>query len=257
MNKALNASYLASICVFLYLPLAVIVVLSFNSASHSLLWHHFSMQWYIALLHDKELSIVVEHSIVLATLASTLAVGLGLLAAVMLYRYRFQGKQWVHLMLFILIILPDLVLGIALLLFYDACHLPLGFVSLLLAHVTFCLPFSCVIIYNRLQQLDPYIIEAARDLSATESKLYSKIIVPLTFTSMLAAWLLSFTLSLDDVVISYFVSGPSYEILPLRIFSMVRLGISPEINALCTILLLFTFLLVLFAHTKLNAKSFI
>jgi spermidine/putrescine transport system permease protein len=255
MKQVLRCGYLSGVYLFLYLPLCVVIVLSFNSASHSLLWHHFSLQWYQQLFHDKELAVVVMHSLVLAITAATAAILLGMIAAVALYRYRFFGKQFVYLMLFALIVLPDLLLGIALLLLYGALHIKLGFMSLLLAHITFCLPFATVIIYNQLHQLDRYIIDAGRDLGASEWVLYADIIVPLVSSSMLAAWVLSFTLSLDDVVISYFVSGPDYEILPLRIYSMVRLGVSPEINALCSILLLVTFLLVCISQRKMSLSQ--
>ncbi len=252
MNTILRNGYLSLIYIFLYLPLVIIVCLSFNVSEHSLLWHGFSLRWYTALFQDQDLITVALHSLLLAITASTIATLLGFVAAITLYRYRFQGKKLLHLMLFALIILPDLVLGIALLLMYSICHISLGFFSLLLAHITFCLPFTCVMVHNQLQQLDKYTIEAGRDLGANEWTLYSKIIIPLVLPSLVASWLLSFTLSIDDVVISYFVSGPSYEILPLRIFSMVRIGVNPEINALCSLLLVFTFALVFLSQIKLK-----
>ena len=147
-----------------------------------------------------------------------------------------------------MIILPDLVLGVALLILMSLLHFSLGFWSLLVAHITFCLPFSTIIIGNQLRQLDKHILEAAQDLGASEWQLYHRVIMPLVAPALIVSLLLCFTMSIDDVIISYFVSGPSYEILPLRIYSMVKLGVSPEINALCTVLLAVTFAMTVVSY---------
>jgi spermidine/putrescine transport system permease protein len=133
---------------------------------------------------------------------------------------------------------PDIVLAISLLALFILIGIQLGYVSLLLAHITFCLPFVVVTVYSRLSGFNVQILEAARDLGATEFRMTRTVLVPVIFPAVLAGWLLGFTLSLDDVVISMFVTGPTFEILPLRIYSMVRLGIKPEVNALATVLLL-------------------
>jgi spermidine/putrescine transport system permease protein len=134
-------------------------------------------------------------------------------------------------------------------------HIPLGFWTLLLAHITLCVPFVTITIYSRIVTLNADIFDAAKDLGATDFSVFIKIIVPLLFPAILAGWLLSFTLSLDDVITSYFVTGPNYEILPLRIYSMVKLGIKPEINALCTILLGVTLILITAAQLALRKKQ--
>ena len=177
-----------------------------------------------------------------------------MIAAVALYRYRFMGKNLLDASILILIIIPDLVLGIALLLLFSFSHFPLGFWSLLLAHISFCLPFACIIISSRLSDFNKHLIEAGRDLGASEFLLYKRLLIPLLLPSLAAAWLLSFTLSLDDVIISYFVAGPDFQILPLKIYSMVKLGVKPEINALCTILLLITFTIAVFSQFLLRKK---
>lgn len=246
--RGMRYSYLALIYLFLYVPIAVVVVFSFNNSYVSLLWHGFTWHWYSVLFHDVDMGLVAWHSLWLGITASTLATLLGLIASVALFRFRFMGKQALQLLIFVMIVLPDLVLGVALLLLMSLVHFPLGFWSLLIAHITFCLPFAVIITGNQLRQLDKHILEAGLDLGATETQLYWKVIIPLVLPGLISSWLLSFTMSIDDVIISYFVSGPSYEILPLKIYSMVKLGVSPEVNALCTILLALTFAMTLLAY---------
>src|SRR5262249_41291768 len=147
------------------------------------------------------------HSLVLGILSSSLATIVGLFAAVCLYRYRFFGRQLLYGVLFILILSPEIVMGIALLILFSLIKMPLGFASLLLAHTTFCIPFVATTAYSRLVSVDKYIFEAAKDLGATDWITMTKIILPLLWPALLAGWLLSFTLSIDDVMISYFVVG--------------------------------------------------
>lgn len=241
-------SYLSLVYAFLYIPIVIVVFFSFNNSKVSLLWHGFTWHWYHVLFNDDDLGIVVWHSLWLGVCAASIATLLGMLASTALYRYRFLGRQSLQLMIFILIILPDLVLGVALLILMSLAHFPLGFWSLLVAHITFCLPFSVILIGNQLRQLNKHVLEAGRDCGASEQQLFRKILIPLVMPGLVASWLLSFTMSIDDVVISYFVSGPNYEILPLRIYSMVKMGVNPEINALSTLLLIFTVLMAVVAY---------
>lgn len=255
MNKLTKYLYTSFVYLFLYLPIAVVITLSFNQAQRSLLWKGFSLRWYSELFHDTDLLVVAGHSITIGILAATFATLIGTLAAVVLFRYNFFGKKLLNGLLFILIILPEIVMGISLLLMYSVLKIPLGFWSLLFAHITLCMPFAAVTIYSRITTLDHDIFEAARDLGANDITIFFKIIVPLLLPAIIAGWLLSFTLSLDDVITSYFVAGPNYEILPLRIYSMVKLGIKPEINALCTLLLAMTLVLVIAAQLALRKKQ--
>lgn len=255
MNKLTKYLYTSFVYLFLYLPIAVVITLSFNQAQRSLLWKGFSLRWYSELFHDTDLLVVAGHSITIGILAATFATFIGTLAAVVLFRYNFFGKKLLNGLLFILIILPEIVMGISLLLMYSILKIPLGFWSLLFAHITLCMPFAAVTIYSRITTLDHDIFEAARDLGANDVTIFFKIIVPLLLPGIIAGWLLSFTLSLDDVITSYFVAGPNYEILPLRIYSMVKLGIKPEINALCTLLLTMTLALVITAQIALRKKQ--
>ena len=184
----------------------------------------------------------------IAFFAATLATIVGGLTAIALYRYRFRGKQAVSGMLFIVMMSPDIVMAVSLLALFMVVGISLGFWSLLLAHVTFCLPYVTVTIFSRLNGFDSRMLEAAKDLGASEVTILRKIILPLALPAVVSGWLLSFTISLDDVVVSSFVSGVSYEILPLRIFSLVKTGVTPEVNALATIMIVLSLALVVLSQ---------
>lgn len=248
-------AYLTLVYLFFYIPISVLVIYSFNDAHYSLVWHGFTWNWYQQLFSDADLWHAALNSFVLGISAATIATSVGMLAAVSLFRYRFAGRKFLYALIFILILAPDIVTGAALLLLFSLLNFDLGFFTLLLAHIGFCIPFVIVTIYGRLVGFDKNMFEAAKDLGATDSVIFKTIIVPLLWPALLAGWLMSFTLSIDDVIISYFVAGPEYDILPLRIYSMVRTGIKPEINALCTILFIVTLTLILSSQLILRRKN--
>jgi spermidine/putrescine transport system permease protein len=254
MRRLPIASYLTLIYAFFYLPIIVLIAYSFNSSQYSLLWHGFSFRWYQELMADTDLWIAAWHSLLLGVFAATIATCVGGLAAVSLYRYQFMGRKLLHGLIFILILTPDIVMGISLLILFSVTKISLGFWSLLLAHITFCIPFVVVTVYSRMVSFDEYIFEAAKDLGATDRVIFSRIILPLLWPALLSGWLLSFTLSLDDVIISYFVAGPDFEILPLKIYSMVRLGVKPEINALCAVTFGITLFFIILSQLSLRKK---
>jgi spermidine/putrescine transport system permease protein len=247
--------YLSLVYFFLYFPVIVLIIFSFNNATFSGFWQGFTWRWYQQLFHDSSLLTIALHSVIIATLASSAAVFIGTLGAIALFKYRFFGRTSLYLLIFSLIIVPDLVLAIALLLLFHEAHLSLGFTSLLLAHITFCVPFVFVTIYSRLSTLNRNLFEAAKDLGASDFIIATKIMLPLLLPALIAGWLLSFTLSLDDVMISFFVSGPSYQILPLYIFSHVRVGVTPELNALCSLILIATVIFAIIAQGCLRKKT--
>lgn len=238
--------YLTLILAFFYIPIIVLIVFSFNNAKYAMTWHGFTWQWYQTLFTDDDLLRTAWHSIMLGISSATLTIILGTIITTTLYRYRFTSRLLLHNLLLVLIITPDLVLGIILLILFSTTKLPLGFLSLLLAHITIALPFVTFTIYSRAVNLDPNLFEVARDLGASDARIFFKILVPMLTPSIVAGWLLAFAISLDDVIVSFFVSGPEYSILPLKIYSMTRLGITPEINALSVLLLGLTFLLIVF-----------
>ena len=251
----MRKAYLTLIYLFFYLPILVLIIYSFNDAQYSLVWQGFTWRWYSELFSDSDLWMATWHSFMLGVTCVTIATGIGMLAAVSLYRYRFAGRNLLNGLVFILILSPEIVMGAALLILFSFLQMPLGFFSLLLAHVSFCIPFVIVTTYSRLISFDKNIFEAAKDLGASDWVIFSRIILPLLWPALFASWLLSFTLSLDDVIISYFVAGHEFQILPLQIYSMVRSGVKPEINALCTVLFAVTLTLVVLSQLALKKKN--
>jgi len=247
--------YLTGIYVFLYLPLLILVVYSFNRSRFSTQWTGFTVDWYIKLLHNAMLLDALRNSLIVAFLSSFAATVIGTLAAVAFYRYRFIGRKVLYTLVYIVMMSPDIVMGISLLIFFMLSGIRIGFVTLLLSHITFCIPFVVVTVYARIRGFDPRVIEAARDLGAGEFQTFRYVLLPLLMPAVVSGWLLSFTLSLDDVIVSFFVTGPSFEILPLKIYSLVRLGIKPEINALSTVLFLFTLVSVTLSQLLIKEKK--
>ncbi|KUI99497.1 spermidine/putrescine ABC transporter permease PotC [Vibrio sp. MEBiC08052] len=248
MTKIFRFSLMTIVYSFLYLPIFVLIVNSFNANKFGMRWDGFSTKWYDSLIENDSLMQAAWHSLNVAVFSATTATIIGSLTAVALFRYRFRGKPLVNGMLFVVMMSPDIVMAISLLALFLVIGVHLGFLTLFFSHITFCLPFVVVAVYTRLNGFDVKMLEAARDLGASEWVILYQIIFPLAKPAVASGWLISFTLSLDDVIISSFVTGPSYEILPLKIYSMVKVGISPEVNALATVMLLISFTLVVISH---------
>lgn len=248
MSRLLRNAFMFVVYAYLYIPIIILVTNSFNEDRYGLSWKGFSWNWYERLFNNDTLIQAAFHSVTIAFFAATLATVVGGLTAIALYRYRFRGKQAVSGMLFIVMMSPDIVMAVSLLALFMVVGISLGFWSLLLAHVTFCLPYVTVTIFSRLNGFDARMLEAAKDLGASEVTILRKIILPLALPAVVSGWLLSFTISLDDVVVSSFVSGVSYEILPLRIFSLVKTGVTPEVNALATIMIVLSLGLVILSQ---------
>ena len=248
MSRLLRNIFMFVVYAYLYIPIIILVTNSFNEDRYGLSWKGFSWNWYERLFNNDTLIQAAFHSVTIAFFAATLATIVGGLTAISLYRYRFRGKQAVSGMLFIVMMSPDIVMAVSLLALFMVVGISLGFWSLLLAHVTFCLPYVTVTIFSRLNGFDARMLEAAKDLGASEVTILRKIILPLALPAVVSGWLLSFTISLDDVVVSSFVSGVSYEILPLRIFSLVKTGVTPEVNALATIMIVLSLGLVILSQ---------
>ena len=248
MSRLLRNIFMFVVYAYLYIPIIILITNSFNEDRYGLNWKGFSWNWYERLFNNDTLIQAAFHSVTIAFFAATLATIVGGLTAIALYRYRFRGKQAVSGMLFIVMMSPDIVMAVSLLALFMVVGISLGFWSLLLAHVTFCLPYVTVTIFSRLNGFDARMLEAAKDLGASEVTILRKIILPLALPAVVSGWLLSFTISLDDVVVSSFVSGVSYEILPLRIFSLVKTGVTPEVNALATIMIVLSLGLVILSQ---------
>lgn len=244
MNNRGFALYtaLALVYAFLYLPIALLVIYSFNASKLVTVWGGFSTKWYAELLQDEQVLGAAWLSLKIAFLNACLATGLGTLAAVVLVRFqRFPGRALFTGMVSAPLVMPEIITGLALLLLFVGMEQILGWpdgrsmTTIVIAHVTFSLSFVTVVVRSRLASMDRSLEEAAMDLGARPLTVFMKITLPIIAPALAAGWLLAFTLSVDDVVISAFVSGPGATPLPIVIFSKVRLGVSPEINALATI----------------------
>lgn len=254
MGRTVRFSFMALVYAFLYLPIIVLIVNSFNANKFGMKWGGFTTKWYETLVNNDSLMQAAWHSLNVAVFSATAATIIGSLTAVALFRYSFKGKGAVNGMLFVVMMSPDIVMAISLLALFLVLGAQLGFFTLLIAHITFCLPFVVVTVYSRLNGFDVKMLEAAKDLGASEWVILKQIILPLAKPAVAAGWLLSFTLSLDDVIISSFVTGPTYEILPLKIYSMVKVGISPEVNALATVMLIVSLVLVVISQLLAREK---
>lgn len=242
--RRLEFGFLAAVYGFLYLPMLLLVAWSFNASKYGIGWAGFTFDWYRNLANDAALLEAALNSLTIALLSASLGTLIGSLGAIGLYRYRQRGRLFFQGLLLVTLMSPDIVMGVSLLVLFIVLHVELGFWSLLLAHTSLSLPFVTVTVLARLRDFDPRLIEAAQDLGAGEGRAVWHVLLPLMLPAIAAGWLLSFTLSLDDVVVSFFVTGPGFEILPLRIYSMVRLGVKPEVNALATLLFSVSLLLV-------------
>jgi putrescine transport system permease protein len=232
-----NATSLTLGFVFLYLPILLLVVYSFNASQLVTVWGGFSAKWYGALFRNEALREAASVTIRIALLTATLATILGALAAVALVRYgRFRGRALFTGMIYAPMVMPEVITGLSLLLLFVSIGLDRGFWTVMLAHTTFTMCFVTVVVQSRLVTFDRSLEEAAMDLGATPLRAFLAVTLPLIMPSIVAGFLLAFTLSLDDLVIASFTSGPGATTLPMRIYSQVRLGVTPEINAASTIL---------------------
>ena len=222
---------------FLYLPILILVIYSFNASRMVTVWGGFSIEWYVSLLSNAELLDAAWVTLRIALLSATVATVLGTLAAVTLVRYgRFPGRTLFSGMIYAPLVMPDVITGLSLLLLFVAMGFARGFWTIVLAHITFSMCFVAVVVQSRLVSFDRSLEEAALDLGCPPFKTFMLITLPIILPAVVAGWMLAFTLSLDDLVIASFTSGPGATTLPMKIYSQVRLGVTPEINAVSTIL---------------------
>ena len=231
--------------VFIYLPMIILVIYSFNASRLVTVWGGWSVHWYVGLLDNTQLMNAVKRSLQIAFFTATAAVALGTLAAFVMTRIkRFKGRTLFSGLVTAPLVMPEVITGLSLLLLFVAMAQMIGWpaergmVTIWIAHVTFCTAYVAVVVSGRLGELDQSVEEAAMDLGARPWKTFLLITVPMIAPSIAAGWLLSFTLSLDDLVLASFVSGPGSTTLPMEVFSAVRLGVKPEINAVASLILL-------------------
>ena len=218
---------------FIYLPILVMVIFSFNDQRRNYYWKGFTLKWYEKLFTDSNLVEFLWISLIIAVLATVISVIIGTIGAFGLVRFEFK---LVNGALYIPVVVPEVVLGIALLMLYETVSMPLGLPAIVLAHVTFCIPFVVIIMRGRLAGMDQSIEEASMDLGANRVTTFIRVTLPMLIPGILSSCFMCFTLSIDDVIISNFVAGPKSTTLPVKILSMVRVGLSPEVNALATVM---------------------
>jgi putrescine transport system permease protein len=241
---------------FLYGPIVILVVMSFNASRLVAVWGGFSTKWYYALLSDEQMLNAARTSLVAAALSAAFATMNGLLAALALARFgRFKTRTLFFSAIHAPLVLPEVVLGLSLLLCFVALGIDRGLATLVVAHATFTMCFAAVVILAALRECDMTLEEAAMDLGATPAQAFVKITLPLIAPSIASAYLLAFTLSLDDLVIASFATGPGATTLPMRIYSQVRLGVSPEVNAISTLLLGFVALALALSAFAMRGRS--
>ncbi|HEX3708872.1 MAG TPA: ABC transporter permease subunit [Pseudolabrys sp.] len=233
-----NVTAVALGLAFLYLPIAVLVIYSFNASRLVTVWAGWSLRWYRELMHDDAMLQAASISLRVAVLSATAATVLGTLSAVVLARFgRFPGRLLFSGMVYAPLVMPEVITGLSLLLLFVAVNVDRGFWTITIAHTTLTLCFVAVIVQSRLIGFDRSLEEAAIDLGCPPLKTFLTVTLPLIWPAIAAGWMLAFSLSLDDLVIASFTTGPGATTLPIRIYSEVRLGVKPEINAVCTIMI--------------------
>ncbi|WP_421416157.1 ABC transporter permease [Agrobacterium tumefaciens] len=223
---------------FLYIPIIILIVYSFNASKLVTVWGGFSLQWYKSMWSNQGLMDAAWVTLRVGILSATIGTILGTLAALSLTRFaRFPGRVLFSGMIYAPLVMPEVITGLSLLLLFVAVGVDRGFWTVAIAHTTFTMCYVAIVVQSRLLTFDRSLEEAALDLGCPPVKTFFKITLPLIFPAVIAGWMLAFTLSLDDLVIASFATGPGATTLPIKIYSQVRLGVTPEINAICTILI--------------------
>lgn len=239
--------WIASVCVyaFLYLPLVIVVAYSFNDSRLNAEWVGFTLHWYQVLFSDEQMIRAAANSLLIACSASLIATVLGTMAGIAIHRYKLK---LLPVLVITPVAMPEILLGVSLLLFFiQVLNLTLGLFSVLIAHITFCIGFVAIIVRARLAGMDESIFEAARDLGATPWQTFRLVTLPLIMPGVIAGALMAFTLSIDDFVITFFTAGVGVATLPLQIYSMIKIAVTPEVNAVSTLLMLLTLGMIILA----------
>ena len=255
VQRAFFGGWTIGVFAFLYLPIVLLVVYSFNDSRLNLYWAGFTTKWYGLLFGNEVLLRAFQNSLIVAAATTTLAVIIGTSAAWLLYRYRFPAQQTLGLLIFIPMVMPEVLMGVSLLVLFVSLGVPLGYGTLIIAHTTFCFPFVLVGVQARLQGIDPSLEEAAMDLGATPLKAFWLVIVPYLMPAIVAGALMSFTLSFDEYIVTIFTSVADSQTLPLKVYGMVRVGLNPQLNALSTLFIAATALLVIASQIFTRRKT--
>ncbi len=255
-KKIGNVIYCALVYLFLFLPISVIVANSFNATTTKpyMSWKGFTFDWYIKLWENTSLLEAFGNTMLLAVISTVLATIIGTLGAIGMYKYKFKGKAIIDGLLYIPIVIPEIVLGIALLTIFAKANIPRGMLTLILAHVSFCIPFVIFNVRASLSGYDHSIEEASMDLGANRLVTFFEVTLPVLAPGIFGGALLAFTISIDDVIISYFVYGQT-KTYPLKVMESVKSGVAPDVNALSTLILIVTILFVVLTQGDLFKKK--
>lgn len=229
---------------FLYVPLIIVVVYSFNDSKLNAEWVGFTFKWYEVLFKNEQMLVAARNSLIIAIVTSFCATVLGTLAGLAMHKYKLR---LLPLLVLTPIAIPEILMGVSLLIFFVMLNMTLGLVSVALAHIAFCIGFVAIVVRSRLQGMDEALVEAARDLGATPIQAFRLVTMPLIMPGIIAGALMAFTLSIDDFVITFFTAGAGASTLPLQIYSMIRIAVTPEVNAISTLLMLLTLFLIVVA----------
>ena len=241
-------AYSLAVLAFLYLPLIILALYSFNDSRINAVWTGFTLKWYQALFQNTRVLEALTNTLIIGFFSTIISTTLGTTAAIALHRYHYKFKALINGLVYLPILIPEIVMGLSLLVLFSQAHLPLGKPTLILAHITFCVSFVVITVGARMEGMRNDLEQAASDLYATPWQTFRYITLPLIMPGIIAGALIAFTLSIDDFVISFFVAGPNSTTLPLYIYAMVKRGISPEINALSTLMMCATVSMVVLAE---------
>ena len=241
-------AYSMAVLAFLYLPLIILALYSFNDSRINAVWTGFTLKWYQALFQNTRVLEALTNTLIIGFFSTIISTALGTMAAIAMHRYRYKFKAVINGLVYLPILIPEIVMGLSLLVLFSQAHLPLGKPTLILAHITFCVSFVVITVGARMEGMRNDLEQAASDLYATPWQTFRYITLPLIMPGIIAGALIAFTLSIDDFVISFFVAGPNSTTLPLYIYAMVKRGISPEINALSTLMMCATVSMVVLAE---------
>jgi spermidine/putrescine transport system permease protein len=249
-------AYSLAAYLYIYGPILILIVFSFNTMKLNIRWEGFTFHWYDVLFRDGQVLLAARNTLIIAVISTIVATIIGTLAALAMQRYRFPGYNLSETVMYIPIVIPEVIMGISLLVLFVMMNLKLGLVTITLSHIAFNVPFVALVVRARLHGYDNAIDEAAMDLGADEMTTFRRVTLPTIMPGVLSGAMLALTLSLDDYVITYFTAGPGSTTLPLRVFSMVRFMVTPEVNALSAIWVLIVFLVLLVGQIAQNRRPY-
>lgn len=251
-SKVIFSGVLSLVYMFLYLPILIVVIFSFNTSKMNIVFQGFTLKWYGAMFQNADLMSALLNTLIVAASCVVLSVFIGTLAAIGMFRYKFKGKSLIDSLMYIPIVIPEIVMGISLLAFYNILNITPGLITLIIAHVTFSTPYVCITVRSRIAGYDMSVEEAAMDLGASHLHTLTKVTLPIIAPGIISGAMLALTLSLDDVIVSFFTTGVDSVTLPIYIFNKVKTGVTPDVNALSTLIILVT--LVVLVISQLISK---